>query len=151
MGTRQRGKSRPAGHHEVPPTLITYPPKPSSRERCEKTAGERVGAKERHLPGFTAPGRAVLHGAKVWGVAFLKNFCKSEADNFPTQITVDENKNYPFFLCPYPTGATSKTAPLNKEKENSPPSGGGKSTLGRDFYSVQDAGYRGNGKESYHE
>ena len=91
LGTRQRGKSRPAGHHEVPPTLITYPPKPSSGERCDFTAGERVGAKERRLSGLTAPGRAGRYGlfrrfqqgGKVWvGKRALASSCGSRVPAF---------------------------------------------------------------------
>ena len=62
LGTRQRGKSRPAGHHEVPPTLITYPPKPSSGERCDFTAGERVGPKSGAYPGSQRPAEPVASG-----------------------------------------------------------------------------------------
>ena len=92
LGTRQRGKSRPAGHQEVPPTFITYPPKPSSGERCDFTAGERVGAKKRHLPGITAPGRAgrfglfrrFQQGGKVWvGKRALASSCGSWVPDFP--------------------------------------------------------------------
>ena len=62
LGYEAEGKNWPASQREVHPTTVTYSSKPSSGERCEKTAGERVGAKERHLPGITAPGRAGRYG-----------------------------------------------------------------------------------------
>ena len=67
LGYEAEGKNWPASQREVHPTTVTYSSKPSSGERCEKTAGERVGAKERHLPGFTAPGRAGRSGLFAMG------------------------------------------------------------------------------------
>ena len=46
LGYEAEGKNWPASQREVHPTTVTYSSKPSSGERCEKTAGERVGAKE---------------------------------------------------------------------------------------------------------
>ena len=58
--------------------------------------------------GFSQCG-AIPYGVTIGVAAFLRIFFrKSKLDSFPAQMGVDESESYPFFLCPYPAGATSK-------------------------------------------